>query len=69
MWNRFSAELIEHRYIGSAICPEYPTKDWRGKPSWLNPRKSVPEVIKGQGRIKVVWGLWLKLTKGPFPYK
>jgi len=30
----FSSELREHRYIGSALCPLCPTKDWRGKSSW-----------------------------------
>ena len=29
MSNHFS-ELRTHRYIGSAICPEFPSKDWRG---------------------------------------
>ena len=30
----FPSELREHRCIGSAMCPECPTKDWRGKSSW-----------------------------------
>ena len=29
----FSNELREHRYIGSAMSPECPTKDLRGKSS------------------------------------
>jgi len=32
----FSFELREHRYIGSALCPLCPTKDWRGKSSWTD---------------------------------
>jgi len=51
MWNHFSSELKKHRYIGSAMCPEYPTKDWRGKSTWLNQWKSRSEVIQGLGGV------------------
>jgi len=44
--------------MGSATCPECPTKDWRGKSYWLNPRESGPEVI-----AKIV--LFLAITSEP----
>ena len=45
MLNHFS-ELTDHSYVGSATCPECPTKDWRGKLCWLNTRESSPEVVQ-----------------------
>ena len=36
---------------GSAICLEYPTKDWRGKSCWLDPRESDPEVVQRPGEV------------------
>ena len=31
MWNYFSIESRDPRYVGSAMCLEWPTKDWRDK--------------------------------------
>ena len=28
-----------------------PTKDWRGKPCWLNPRESNPGVVRALGGV------------------
>jgi len=39
------SQLRDHSHIGSAMCPEYHTKDWRGKSCWLNPRKGDSEVL------------------------
>jgi len=53
MWNHISSELREHRY--QYICfghvSRIPTKDWRGKSSWLNQRKRGSEVIQGLGLV------------------
>ena len=45
MLNHFS-ELTDRSYAGSIMCPECPTKDWRGNFCWLNTRKSGPEVVQ-----------------------
>jgi len=37
------------RHICSAMFSERPMKDWRGKPCWLHPRESDPEVIQAGG--------------------
>jgi len=29
------------------MYPECPTEDWWGKPCWLNPRDSNPDVVQG----------------------
>ena len=42
----FSCELRDHRYIGSAVCSEWPTRDWRDESCWLKPRKRGSEVIQ-----------------------
>jgi len=44
-------ELRNNSYVGSALCPECPTKDWRGKSCWINPRESNPEVVQGLGGV------------------
>jgi len=33
------------------MCPKCPRKDWRGKSSWLHPRKSGSEVVQGPGGV------------------
>jgi len=38
-------------YVGLAICPEWPGKDWRGKSCWQHPRESSQEVIQGLGGV------------------
>jgi len=45
MSNHFS-ELRERNYVSSAMCPECPTKEWRGKSCWLNPRKATQRSSK-----------------------
>ena len=39
--------MTDHSYVDSVMCPECPTKDWRGKFCWLSPRESGPEVVQG----------------------
>jgi len=39
------------RHVGSALCPECPGKDWRGKSCWLHPWQSGPEVVQEPVRI------------------
>jgi len=53
MLNYFSSESRVPNYVGSAMCPDCHTKDWRGKPFWLNPRESRPEVVQGQGGVRL----------------
>ena len=36
---------------GSAMSPECPRKDWRGKSCWPHPRESGPEVVQGPGGV------------------
>ena len=43
--------LRDHGYIGSAMCPECPTKNRWGTSCWLNPLESGPEAVKGQGGV------------------
>jgi len=45
--NHVSSESRDPSYVGSAMCPECPTKDWRGKSCWLKPRESGPKVVQG----------------------
>jgi len=45
------SELRDHSYVSSAVCPECPTKDWRGKSYWPNQRESDPEVVQGPGGV------------------
>ena len=47
----FSTELRDPCYVGSAMCSECPTKDWRGKSSWQRPRESGSEIIQGLGGV------------------
>ena len=42
----FSSELRDPSYIGSAVCSECPTREWRDKSCWLKPRKSGSEIIQ-----------------------
>ena len=37
------------------MYPEGPTKDWWGKPCWLNPLESDPDVVQGLAR----WSNWI----------
>jgi len=41
----------EPSYVGSAMCPEYPMKNWRGKFFWRDPRESGPDVVQGTGGV------------------
>ena len=50
MSNHFS-ESRHPTNIGSATCPECPTKDGRGKSCRLNPRECGPEVVQGAGGV------------------
>jgi len=50
MLNHFSS-LREYNYISSARYPECPTEDWWGKPCWLNPWQSDPDVVQGLGGV------------------
>ena len=50
MSNHFT-ESRDPNCIGSAICPKFPRKDWRGKSCWLDPRKCNPEVVQGPGVV------------------
>jgi len=45
MLNHFS-ELIDHSYVGSVMCPECLTKDWRGKFCWLSHGKAAQRSSK-----------------------
>ena len=45
------SELRYHSYVSSARYPECPTKDWRDKSCWLNPRENDPEVFQGRGGV------------------
>jgi len=45
MLNHFS-ELADNSYIGSLMCPECPTKEFRGKFCWLSTRESGPEIAQ-----------------------
>jgi len=47
MSSHFS-ESRDPSYVGSALCPECPTKDWRRKSCLLNSRESGPEGQKDQ---------------------
>ena len=54
----FHYKAIQHFYfsctnslVGWAMCPECPTKDWRRKSCWLNPRESGPEFVQCQGEV------------------
>jgi len=33
------------------MCPECPTKNWRGKSCWLNLSENGPEVVQGAGGV------------------
>jgi len=46
-----SSESRGPSYVGSSMCPECPTKDWRGTSCWLSPRESGPEVVQGPGGV------------------
>ena len=37
--------------VSWAMYPECPTEDWWGKPCWLNPRESNPDVVQGLGGV------------------
>ena len=39
MLNHLS-QMRDHSYVSSAMYQECPSKDWRGKSCWLNPKKS-----------------------------
>jgi len=41
------SEMRDHSYVGWVMCPECPTKDWRGMSCWLHPRESGPKVVQG----------------------
>ena len=45
------SKLREHNHVSSATYPECPTNDWWGKPCWLNPRESDPNVVQGPGGV------------------
>jgi len=45
------SELSEHNHVSSAMYPECPAKDWRGKSCWLNPRESDTNVVQGPGGV------------------
>jgi len=47
MSNHFFSDSRDPSYVGSATCPECPTKGCRGKPRWLNPWESRSEVVQG----------------------
>jgi len=66
-------------YLFRPCSENSPTKDWRGKSNWLNPRKSGSEIIQGLGVVNtpqtllglvLVWSqrnyLRLPLTMGVF---
>ena len=65
MWKHFPFVLREHRYVGSAMCPECPTKIWRGKVNCLNPRKSGSDVIQGLGGVTTSDRVWSRLGVEP----
>jgi len=65
MWKHFPSVLREHRYVGSAMCPECPTKVWRGKVNCLNPRKSGSDVIQGLGGVTTSDRVWSRLGVEP----
>jgi len=50
MSNHFS-ESRDPSYVGSAMCPEFPRKDLRGKSYRLHPKESGPEVDQGPGGV------------------
>ena len=41
-------ETRDPSYVGSAMCPECPTKDWQGKSCWLHPGKAAQRSSKDQ---------------------
>jgi len=64
--NHFS-ELKDHSYVASAMCPECPTKDWRGKSCWL----AKPTGRRSRDRPRPRWWdcisnlAWPRLGVGP----
>jgi len=52
LWNsqRPECQLRDRSYVGLAMCPECPTKDWRDR-GWLNQRESGPEVFQSLGGV------------------
>ena len=49
--SRHFFESRDHSYVGSAICPECPRINWRGKSCWLHPRGSGPKVDQEPGGV------------------
>ena len=56
MSNHFSLESRGPSYVGSAMCPDCPRKDWRGKSCWLHLRESRPGQRLSKDQVK-----WLHL--------
>ena len=46
------SESRDSSYVGSAMCPECPRKDWRGKSCWLLP---TPTGKRPTGRPRTKW--------------
>jgi len=53
----YFSETRDPSYIGSAMCPECPTNDWRGKVCWLNPWESGWELVQGPGGMSTFTSL------------
>ena len=78
----FSCELRDHRYIGSAVCSEWPTRDWREQVLLAkttekrfrgNPRPSLSDYISDFAFLVLVWSqknsskLWLIMRYSKAP--
>ena len=47
------SESRDPSYVGSAIGPKFPGKDFRGKPRWLHTRESHQEVVLGPNGVNI----------------
>ena len=47
MSSHFVSETRDASYVGTAMCPECPSVDWRGMSRWRRSRDRSPEVAQG----------------------